>query len=112
MAARPAGSGLLPLAALLLVLTYAGYSALSIAHQAWGAMLGGDERQRSRVVGWREGFGLVGVVLASVLPLTAGLAAMVGLFALALAGRAVGAGPAPRGRWPRRPARRRRCCGP
>jgi GPH family glycoside/pentoside/hexuronide:cation symporter len=29
--------------ALLLVLTYAAYSALSVAHQSWGAMLGGDE---------------------------------------------------------------------
>ncbi|MET0540865.1 MAG: MFS transporter, partial [Variovorax sp.] len=72
---------LLATAAVLLALSYAGYSALSITHQAWGAMLGGDERQRSRIVGWREGLGLVGVVLASVLPTVAGLPATALAFA-------------------------------
>ena len=71
-------------ATVLLVLTYAAYSALSVAHQSWGAMLGGDEAQRSRIVAWREGLGLVGVVLASVTPLTLGLGATVGLFCVAL----------------------------
>ena len=69
----------------LLIATYAGYSALSVAHQSWGAMLGGDEAQRSRIVGWREGLGLVGVVLASVTPLQFGLGATVLLFYAALA---------------------------
>jgi GPH family glycoside/pentoside/hexuronide:cation symporter len=46
----------------MLVLTYAAYSALSVAHQSWGAMLGGDEALRSRIVSWREGLGLVGVL--------------------------------------------------
>jgi Na+/melibiose symporter-like transporter len=36
-----------------LMLTYIAYSALSITHQSWGAMLGGDEAQRSRIVAWR-----------------------------------------------------------
>ena len=36
-------------------------------HQAWGALLGGDAAQRARIVAWREGLALVGVVLASVL---------------------------------------------
>ena len=81
----PARTGvLLAVAAALLTLCYLGYSLLSIAHQSWGALLGGDAAQRSRVVGWREGLGLVGVVLASVLPGLAGLPAMVGFFALAL----------------------------
>ena len=71
---------LLVAAAVLLALTYAGYSMLSIAHQSWGAMLGGDALQRGRIVGWREGLGLVGVVLASVIPTLAGLPAMVTLF--------------------------------
>lgn len=75
---------LLAVAAALLGLTYAGYSALSIAHQSWGALLGGDAAQRSRIVGWREGLGLVGVVLASVVPTLAGLPVMVGLFAVLL----------------------------
>ena len=51
-----------------LMLTYAAYSALSVAHQSWGAMLGGDALYRSRVVAWREGLGLVGVLLAAVTP--------------------------------------------
>jgi GPH family glycoside/pentoside/hexuronide:cation symporter len=81
----PAHQGaLLVLTAALLVVTYAGYSGLSIAHQSWGAMLGGDALMRSRIVGWREGLGLVGVVLASVVPTVAGLPAMVALFAMLL----------------------------
>lgn len=76
---------LLAAAAVLLAVTYAGYSMLSIAHQSWGAMLGGDAVQRGRIVGWREGMGLVGVVLASVVPTVAGLHAMVALFGVLLA---------------------------
>jgi len=76
---------LLAWASVFLVITYAAYSALSVAHQSWGAMLGGDEAQRSRIVAWREGLGLVGVVLASVTPLAIGLAPTVALFWIALA---------------------------
>lgn len=72
-------------ATLVLVLTYAAYSALSVAHQSWGAMLGGDEAQRSRIVSWREGLGLVGVLLASVLPLAIGLPWTVAVFSALLA---------------------------
>ncbi len=72
-------------ASVVLVVTYTAYSALSVAHQSWGAMLGGDENQRSRIVAWREGLGLVGVVLASITPLVFGLGATVGLFCGALA---------------------------
>jgi GPH family glycoside/pentoside/hexuronide:cation symporter len=68
-----------------LMVTYAAYSLLSILHQAWGAKLGGDEAQRSRVVAWREGLGLLGVVLASIAPLAFGLPATVALFFVALA---------------------------
>ena len=67
-----------------LVVTYLAYSQLGIAHQSWGARLGGDELQRGRIVAWREGAALAGVVLASLLPALAGLAAMLGVFALAL----------------------------
>lgn len=82
----PARHGaLLAAAAVLLALTYAGYSMLSIAHQSWGAMLGGDAVQRGRIVGWREGMGLVGVVFASVIPTVAGLPATVAVFAVLLA---------------------------
>ncbi len=68
-----------------LMLTYAAYSVLSILHQSWGAMLGGDEVQRSRVVAWREGLGLLGVILASLAPVALGLPATTGLFFVALA---------------------------
>jgi GPH family glycoside/pentoside/hexuronide:cation symporter len=65
-------TALLAWAAAALVLTYAGYSALSVAHQSWGARLGGDESQRGRIVAWREGLGLAGVLLASVLSVAVG----------------------------------------
>lgn len=77
-------TALLVWASALLVLTYAAYSAVSVAHQSWGAMLGnlggGNDGQRSRVVAWREGLGLVGVVAASVTPVALGLPATVALF--------------------------------
>ncbi|MBL8377857.1 MAG: MFS transporter [Burkholderiales bacterium] len=49
------------------VLTTLGYSAAVIAYQAWGAALG-TPSERTRIAAAREGFGLVGVVLASILP--------------------------------------------
>lgn len=72
LASAPGGQ-LLWLGASLLLTTVA-YSAISILHQAWGARLGGDETTRSRVVAWREGLGLFGVVLASISPAALGLA--------------------------------------
>lgn len=72
-------------AALALVITYTAYSAVSVAHQSWGAMLGGNEAQRSRVVAWREGFALAGVLLASVLPGWVGWPATASVLAAALA---------------------------
>lgn len=69
-----------------LVVTYAAYSALSVAHQSWGAMLGGDALYRSRVVAWREGLGLLGVVLAAATPALLGLPAMLALLVAGLAG--------------------------
>jgi Na+/melibiose symporter-like transporter len=69
-----------------LVLTYAAFSVLSIMHQSWGAMLGGDELQRGRVVAWREGLGLVGVILASIAPVALGLPATTAIFFVAIAG--------------------------
>lgn len=78
------GRALLAWALLCLVVTYAAFSLLSVLHQAWGAMLGGDESQRSRIVGWREGLGLAGVLLASVAPTVVGLPATALLLALAL----------------------------
>jgi GPH family glycoside/pentoside/hexuronide:cation symporter len=69
----------------VLAVTYLSYSVLSVLHQAWGARLGGDEGQRSRIVSWREGLALLGVLVASVLPAVAGLGVASAVFALALA---------------------------
>jgi Na+/melibiose symporter-like transporter len=74
------GDGLLVVSAVLLMLTYASFSAVTLSHQAWGALLGGDALRQSRLVAWREGLGLVGVLLASVAPVLWGLDLMVGLF--------------------------------
>src|SRR5574343_120200 len=51
-----------------LALTYLGFSAASVAYQAWGADVGEDSAMRTRLTASREGFGLLGVVLASALP--------------------------------------------
>ncbi|WP_051603094.1 MFS transporter [Simplicispira psychrophila] len=66
-----------------LVLTSVAHSQLVIAHQAWGVRLGGDTLQRSHIVAWREGLGLVGVIAASALSVAWGPAVM--LLALVLA---------------------------
>jgi GPH family glycoside/pentoside/hexuronide:cation symporter len=72
-------------AAGFLLLTYTGYSQLTIAHQSWGARLGTNEIERGRIVAWREGCGLVGVVVATVLPALLGLRLMLVVFCIALA---------------------------
>jgi glycoside/pentoside/hexuronide:cation symporter, GPH family len=56
-----------------LLLTYLAFSVLTVIHQAWGTRLGGDARLRARVVAWREGSGLAGVMAASVLPSLLGM---------------------------------------
>ncbi len=77
-------TALLVWCAALLGVTYLSYSVLSVLHQAWGARLGGDEVQRARIVSWREGLALLGVLLASMLPAVAGLSAASIVFALTL----------------------------
>ena len=51
-----------------LMLTYVGFSAASVAYQAWGADIGLNSGLRTRLTAAREGFGLLGVVLAAALP--------------------------------------------
>ena len=69
-----------------LLLTYFGFSLASVAYQSWGADLGGDSNQRTRLTASREGFGLLGVVLAASLPavvsseLSGGLSLLAWLF--------------------------------
>lgn len=60
------GAGLWLLAAL--AVTYLGFSAATVAYQAWGADLGADSAERTRLTAAREGCGLLGVVLAAALP--------------------------------------------
>lgn len=76
---------LLAWAALMLVPTYLGYSLASVAHQSWGAMLGGDETQRSRITGHREALALAGVLLAAAAPSVIGLGGTALLLAVLLA---------------------------
>lgn len=68
-----------------LLVTCLAHSQVVIAHQAWGVQLGGDSVQRSRIVAWREGPGLVGVVAASGLSVVGGARPMLVAFAAALA---------------------------
>ena len=67
-----------------LLLTCMAHSLLLIAHQAWGVQLGGDELLRSRIVAWREGLGLAGVITASALSVAWGAQAMLAVLAVAL----------------------------
>jgi glycoside/pentoside/hexuronide:cation symporter, GPH family len=77
-------AGLLVWCGVLLSVTYLAYSVLSVVHQAWGARLGGGATQRARIVAWREGLALAGVLVASVLPGLAGLGSTTAVFAIAL----------------------------
>ncbi|MBT3010130.1 MAG: MFS transporter [Candidatus Thiodiazotropha sp. (ex Lucina pensylvanica)] len=52
-----------------LVLVYTAHSALNITYLAWGANVSHDSHERTRLVAFREGFGLFGVILASLLPM-------------------------------------------
>lgn len=61
-------TGLLVWLTLSLLLVYFAHSLLSICYLTWGARLTDDISLRSRVTAWREAFGLIGVVLASILP--------------------------------------------
>ena len=82
------GAGWWLLASLLL--TYFGFSLASVAYQAWGAELGRDAGERTRLTASREGFGLLGVVLAAALPgllaqdLAQGLSGLAQLFPVLL----------------------------
>ena len=67
-----------------LLLTCIAHSLLVIAHQAWGVRLGGNELLRSRIVAWREGLGLAGVIAASALSVIWGAPAMLAVFGFAL----------------------------
>ncbi|MBK3867490.1 MFS transporter [Pseudomonas stutzeri] len=81
--------GLAAWLAVLLALTYTLHSLINITYLAWGARLSDRPQLRTRVTAWREGAGLLGVIIASVLPATLaaryGMAAALGIFALTFA---------------------------
>ncbi len=79
-----AQTDLLLWAGAMLLVCYLSYSVLTIALQAWGARMGGDSVARSRLVGWREAWGLAGVIVASLVSGMAGMAALVSVFVLML----------------------------
>ncbi len=84
--APPPGAGALWLAALLIIVSL-GYSMGTIAYYAWGAEVAPTPHARTRAVASREGFALLGVVLAASLPgvLAAGGEMSTGLARMALA---------------------------
>jgi Na+/melibiose symporter-like transporter len=61
-------AGLLVWLAVSLVIVYGAHSLISICYMTWGARLTDEVSGRARVTAWREAFGLIGVVVASVLP--------------------------------------------
>ncbi len=72
-----------------LALAYTLHSLVNITYLAWGARLSDQLDVRTRVAAWREGAGLLGVVLASVLPSALatryGMAAALSVFAATFA---------------------------
>lgn len=49
-----------------LALTCLGFSAATIAHQAWSADIGASSAARTRLSAAREGFGMLGILLATI----------------------------------------------
>ncbi len=80
---HPPASGAAPWLLASLLATCFGFSLASIAYQAWGAELGRDSGERTLLTAGREGFGLAGVILASILPLLLAADAATGLSRLA-----------------------------
>ncbi len=84
-AAALSPTGLLWWVGCALTLSHLAYSGLGILHQAWAARQGGGGIAQSRWVAWREGFALVGVLLASALPALWGWEATTALLVVTLA---------------------------
>ncbi|WP_231743315.1 MFS transporter [Janthinobacterium sp. B9-8] len=61
------GTALIAWLAVMLIVIYTAHSMLNIAYLAWGARLG-NEAALLNAAAWREGAGLIGVVLASIVP--------------------------------------------
>ena len=52
-----------------MMLMYLGSTIISIPYGAWGAEISPDYHQRSRVVGGREGWTLIGLLISALIPL-------------------------------------------
>lgn len=91
---RPSASYLLANSILL----YAGWTMVAVPYLAWGAELSNDYNNRTEVVAWREGAGLVGIVTAGIIVAAAvhfGLSEREAVGGLALCAIAVGAATIP-----------------
>ena len=64
----PAGEGALGWFALSILLCTTGYSIVAINLQALGGLWIAAEHERTRIAGWREALGLIGLLLASIAP--------------------------------------------
>ncbi|HQS59332.1 MAG: sodium:galactoside symporter [Gallionellales bacterium 35-53-114] len=67
-----------------LIMVYAGFSLATIAYQSWGAALTQALAERSRLSATREGFGLLGVILAASLSGIIGLSGLTVIFIVTL----------------------------
>ena len=56
-----------------IVIVYLAFTVVNLPYFAWGAELTGDYNERTKVTGRREQFHYTGVVIATALPLTAGI---------------------------------------
>ena len=63
-----AQTGLLVWLSVSLIIVYTSHSLINICYLTWGTRLSDNTNDRTRVAGWRETAGLVGVLLASILP--------------------------------------------
>ena len=65
---NPPDTGAVPWLMGSMLITYFSFSLISVAYQAWGAEMGQNSSERTRLSACREGFGLAGVVMAAALP--------------------------------------------
>jgi glycoside/pentoside/hexuronide:cation symporter, GPH family len=69
-----------------------GFTGVSLPYYAWGAEMSGDYAARARITGVREGFTLVGTLIAIALPFALGMDQVEGWHGLAILGVFVAAG--------------------
>jgi Na+/melibiose symporter-like transporter len=80
---------------LFMLLTFFGFSLATIVHQSWGTEVGGTAAGRTRLTASREGFGLLGILLAAALPgllsadLARGLSLLAWIYPLLVLGAAL-----------------------